>query len=71
MQEAGATPELELAYTIADGLDYVRTGVEAGLAIDDFAPRLSFFWGIGFVVHVLQPWGAFQRVDWSPSMQCG
>jgi methylmalonyl-CoA mutase len=47
MQEAGATPELELAYTIADGLDYVRTGVEAGLAIDDFAPRLSFFWGIG------------------------
>jgi len=47
MQEAGATPELELAYTIADGLDYVRTGINAGLAIDDFAPRLSFFWGIG------------------------
>jgi methylmalonyl-CoA mutase len=47
MQEAGATPELELAYTIADGLDYIRTGIEAGLAIDDFAPRLSFFWGIG------------------------
>jgi methylmalonyl-CoA mutase len=47
MQEAGATPELELAYTIADGLDYVRTGIEAGLGIDDFAPRLSFFWGIG------------------------
>ena len=47
MQEAGATPELELAYTIADGLDYVRTGIEAGLAVDDFAPRLSFFWGIG------------------------
>ena len=47
MQEAGATPELELAYTIADGIDYVRTGIEAGLAIDDFAPRLSFFWGIG------------------------
>ena len=47
MQEAGATPELELAYTIADGLDYVRTGIGAGLAIDDFAPRLSFFWGIG------------------------
>ena len=47
MQEAGATPELELAYTIADGLDYVRTGIAAGLAIDDFAPRLSFFWGIG------------------------
>ena len=47
MQEAGATPELELAYTIADGLDYVRTGIAAGLAIDQFAPRLSFFWGIG------------------------
>ena len=47
MQEAGATPELELAYTIADGLDYVRTGIAAGLAIDEFAPRLSFFWGIG------------------------
>lgn len=47
MQEAGATPELELAYTIADGLDYVSTGIAAGLAIDQFAPRLSFFWGIG------------------------
>lgn len=47
MQEAGATPELELAYTLADGLDYVRTGIAAGLKIDDFAPRLSFFWGIG------------------------
>ncbi len=47
MQEAGATPELELAYTIADGLDYVRTGIDAGLDIDRFAPRLSFFWGIG------------------------
>lgn len=47
MQEAGATPELELAYTLSDGLDYVRTGIEAGLNIDDFAPRLSFFWGIG------------------------
>jgi methylmalonyl-CoA mutase len=47
MQEAGATPELELAYTLADGLDYVRTGINAGLKVDDFAPRLSFFWGIG------------------------
>lgn len=47
MQEAGATPDLELAYTLADGLDYVRTGIEAGLNIDDFAPRLSFFWAIG------------------------
>lgn len=47
MQEAGATPELELAYTIANGLSYVRAGLEAGLAVDEFAPRLSFFWGIG------------------------
>ncbi|CAF3691381.1 unnamed protein product [Rotaria sp. Silwood1] len=47
MQEAGATAALELAYTIADGLEYCRTGIKAGLSIDDFAPRLSFFWGIG------------------------
>ena len=47
MQEAGATADLELAYTIADGIEYVRAGIEAGLAIDSFAPRLSFFWGIG------------------------
>ena len=47
MHEAGATTELELAYTLADGLEYVRTGLQAGLDIDDFCPRLSFFWGIG------------------------
>ncbi len=47
MQEAGATADIELGYTLADGLEYVRTGLRAGLAIDDFAPRLSFFWGIG------------------------
>ena len=47
MQEAGAPADLELAYTLADGLEYVRTGLQAGLHIDDFAPRLSFFWGIG------------------------
>ena len=47
MQEAGATADLELAYTLADGLEYLRTGVNAGLNIDDFAPRISFFWGIG------------------------
>jgi len=47
MQEAGATPEIELAYTLADGLDYIRTGIKAGMDIDSFAPRLSFFWGIG------------------------
>ncbi len=47
MQEAGATNDLELAYTLANGLEYVRNGISAGLKIDDFAPRLSFFWGIG------------------------
>ncbi|MBS4202969.1 methylmalonyl-CoA mutase [Lederbergia citrea] len=47
MQEAGAPADLELAYTLADGLDYVRTGLGVGMKIDDFAPRLSFFWGIG------------------------
>jgi methylmalonyl-CoA mutase len=47
MHEAGANAELELAYTLADGLEYIRTGLNAGLKIDDFAPRLSFFWGIG------------------------
>ena len=47
MQEAGATADLELAYTLADGWEYLKTGVNAGLDIDDFAPRLSFFWAIG------------------------
>ena len=47
MQEAGATPEIELAYTLADGLEYIRTGLKAGMDIDAFAPRLSFFWAIG------------------------
>lgn len=47
MQEAGATPEIELAYTLANGLEYLRKGMETGMDIDDFAPRLSFFWGIG------------------------
>lgn len=47
MQEAGATCDLELAYTLADGLEYLRTGIDAGLNIDDFAPRISFFWAIG------------------------
>jgi methylmalonyl-CoA mutase len=47
MQEAGATADLELAYTLADGLEYLRTGIAAGLDIDSFAPRISFFWGIG------------------------
>lgn len=47
MHEAGAPAHMELAYTLADGLEYIRTGLKAGIAIDDFAPRLSFFWGIG------------------------
>ncbi|AJA69090.1 methylmalonyl-CoA mutase [Myroides sp. A21] len=47
MQEAGATADIELAYTLADGLEYIRTGLNAGMKIDDFAPRLSFFWAIG------------------------
>ncbi len=47
MQEAGATADLELAYTLADGVEYLRSGIEAGLSVDKFAPRLSFFWAIG------------------------
>lgn len=47
MQEAGATADIELAYTLADGIEYIRTGLAAGLKIDEFAPRLSFFWAIG------------------------
>jgi methylmalonyl-CoA mutase len=47
MQEAGATADIELAYTLADGIEYLRTGINAGIDIDSFAPRLSFFWGIG------------------------
>src|SRR5690606_26534109 len=47
IHEAGATADIELAYTLADGLEYLRTGIKAGLKIDDFAPRLSFFWAIG------------------------
>ncbi len=47
MQEAGATADIELGYTLADGLEYLRTGIKAGMNIDDFAPRLSFFWAVG------------------------
>jgi methylmalonyl-CoA mutase len=47
MQEAGATADIELAYTLADGIEYLRTGMKAGLKVDDFAPRISFFWGVG------------------------
>ena len=47
MQEAGATADIELAYTLANGLEYIKTGIKSGMKIDDFAPRFSFFWGIG------------------------
>ena len=47
MQEAGATADIELAYTLANSMEYIKTGIRAGLNIDEFAPRLSFFWGIG------------------------
>lgn len=47
MQEAGATTDLELGYTLADGIEYIRTGINAGISVDDFCPRLSFFWGTG------------------------
>ena len=65
MHEAGAPAELELAYTLADGLEYIRTGIQAGIAIDDFAPRLSFFWGIGmnFFMEIAKMRAA--RVLWS------
>jgi len=52
MQEAGATAAIELAYTLADGLEYLRAGIQAGLKIDEFAPRLSFFWAIGMNHHM-------------------
>ncbi len=52
MQEAGATAAIELAYTLADGLEYLRAGIKAGMKIDDFAPRLSFFWAIGMHHHM-------------------
>lgn len=53
MQEAGATPVLEMAYTLADGLEYVRTGIAAGMSVDQFAPRLSFFWAVG-MNHIME-----------------
>ena len=52
MQEAGATAAIELAYTLADGLEYLRAGIKAGMSIDEFAPRLSFFWAVGMNHHM-------------------
>jgi methylmalonyl-CoA mutase len=65
MQEAGATADLEMAYTLADGLEYVRTGIDAGLDIDSFAPRLSFFWaqGMNFFMEVAKMRAA--RLIWA------
>ena len=69
MQEAGATADLELAYTLADGFEYAKAGVDAGLNIDKFAPRLSFFWAIGmnFFMEVAKMRAA--RVIWATLMQ--
>jgi len=69
MQEAGATADLELAYTIADGIEYVRAGVAAGLDVDRFAPRLSFFWAIGmnFFMEVAKMRAA--RLIWATLMK--
>ena len=77
MQEAGATADLELAYTIADGIDYARAGVAAGLDIDSFAPRLSFFWAIGmnFFMEVAKMraarliWAALMKKNFAPKDQ--
>ncbi len=69
MHEAGAPAHIELAYTLADGLEYIRTGIAAGIAIDNFAPRLSFFWGIGmnFFMEIAKMRAA--RVLWSKIVQ--
>lgn len=66
MQEAGADAVLELAFTLANGLEYVRTGTKAGLDVDQFAPRLSFFWAIGmnFYMVLLSP-GLLMAWSWS------
>ncbi len=69
MQEAGATADIELAYTLADGLEYVRTGLKAGIGIDSFAPRLSFFWAVGmnYFMEIAKMRAA--RVIWAKMMQ--
>lgn len=77
MQEAGATADLELAYTIADGIEYARAGVAAGLDIDSFAPRLSFFWAVGmnFFMEVAKMraarllWAALMKKNFAPKDQ--
>lgn len=69
MQEAGATPVLEMAYTLADGYEYVKTGLAAGLNIDDFAPRLSFFWAIGMNYYQEIAKMRAARVVWAQMMK--
>lgn len=69
MQEAGATPEIELAYTLADGVEYVKAGIAAGLNIDDFAPRLSFFWASGMEHYKEIAKMRAARLLWAESMQ--
>ncbi|MDA0304257.1 MAG: methylmalonyl-CoA mutase [Bacteroidetes bacterium] len=69
MQEAGATPEIELAYTLADGVEYVKAGLAAGLNIDDFAPRLSFFWASGMEHYKEIAKMRAARLIWAESMQ--
>jgi methylmalonyl-CoA mutase len=69
MHEAGAPAHLELAYTLADGLEYIRTGIKAGIPIDDFAPRLSFFWGIGMNLFMEIAKMRAARLLWSKIVQ--
>jgi methylmalonyl-CoA mutase len=69
MQEAGATPEIELAYTLSDGVEYVKAGIAAGLNIDEFAPRLSFFWASGMEHFKEIAKMRAARLLWAESMQ--
>ena len=69
MQEAGATADIELAYTLADGIEYVRTGIAAGLDVDAFAPRVSFFFGIGMSYHTEVAKLRAARLLWSRLME--
>ena len=69
MHEAGAPAHLELAYTLADGLEYLRQGIESGIAVDDFAPRLSFFWGIGMNLFMEVAKMRAARVLWAKLVQ--
>ena len=69
MQEAGATADIELAYTLADGLEYVRTGIKAGMDIDSFAPRLSFFWAIGMNYYMEVAKMRAARLIWAKMMK--